>query len=235
MRVEARRGIAVVTAMGIESLGLARALAAGPWSRRLRRGWHEGLLGQCPVVLATCGVGPKSARRWAEVLLEEYEPQLVIVTGASGGVGPRVGVGDLVLGEAVYRCHRREVGVRYACDPGLLALAGEVAQVAALRPVRGRTPRVVTAGVATAERAVSDRAWGEQLAAEHGILALEMEGAAVAEACREHGVPFLAIRAISDVIGGRWQWLTMIRYLVPAQRNAERLIFALAQYLEPEG
>jgi adenosylhomocysteine nucleosidase len=234
VRIESRRGVAVVTAMGIESLGLSKALEAGPWHRRLRRGWHEGMLGQCPVVLATCGVGLKNAHRWAEVLLEEYEPRLVILTGASGGVGPHVELGDRVLAESVYRCRKRQVSARYPCDPELVSLAHEVAAVANLRPIRGHQPQVVTAGVATAERVVGSRAWGEQLADEHGILAVEMEGAAIAQACRERDVPFLAIRAISDVIGRRWQWLTMIRYLVPAQRNAERLVFALTQYLDED-
>lgn len=226
---EGRRGVAIITAMGVESMGLSRALQAGPWDRRLRRGWHEGLLGSCPVVLATCGVGPKAARRWAQVLLQEYEPRLVILTGASGGVGPELQVGDLVVAESVYGLDGKRVIARFPVDPGLVALARDCAPGARLRPVRGHEPHLVVAGVATAERAVGRRAWGEQLAREHGILAVEMEGAAVAQVCSQRGVPFLSVRAISDVIGSRWQWLTMVRYLVPAQRNAERLVFAFVQ------
>jgi adenosylhomocysteine nucleosidase len=169
------------------------------------------------------------------VLLEEYEPRLVIVTGAGGGVAPHVEVGDLVLAESIYQFERRRLVARYRAEPNLLALAHEVAAVTPLRPVCGRQPRLIEAGVATADRMVGDRAWGERLHAGHGILAVEMEGAAIARACQEHGVPFLAVRAVSDLIGARWQWLTMIRYLVQAQRNAERLIFALAQYLDEEG
>jgi len=217
--------------MGIESMGLSRALEVGPWDQRLRRGWHEGLLAGCPVVLATCGVGLKAAERWARVLLDEYEPRLIVLTGASGGVGPAVDVGDLVLGESIYQLDGRKVAVRYPADPELLALAHRMAEVAPFRPVRGRRPRIVEAGVATADRVVRDPVWGEQLAREHGILAVEMEGAALARVCYERGVPFLVVRAISDVIGRSWQWLTMIRYLVPAQRNAERLIFALVRHL----
>ncbi len=232
---EGRRGVAIVTAMGIESMGLSRALEAGPWDRRLRRGWHEGLLGNCPVVLATCGVGQRAAGRSARVLLEEYEPRLVILTGASGGVGPQLEVGDLVLGESVYQLDGHTPVARYRADPRLLALAREVAAVTKVRPVCGRSPRVVEAGVGTAERVVGRRAWGERLALEHGILAVEMEGAAIAAVCQEQGVPFLDVRALSDVIGRRWQWLTMIRNLVPAQRNAERFVFAFVQHLDAIG
>jgi len=221
-----------VTATVVESLGLSRALEAGPWNRRLRRGWHEGLVGNCPALLATCGVGLRAAHRWARVLLEEYEPRLVILTGASGGVAPYVDVGDLVLAKSIYRLEGREVVACHPANLELLALAREVAAVTPLRPIRGQQPRVMEAGVATANRVVTSKRWGDQLAREHGIFAVEMEGAAIAQACHQHGVPFLAVRAISDVIGRRWQWLTMIRYLVPAQRNAERLIFAIVQCLD---
>lgn len=232
MRGEGRRGVAIVTAMGVESLGLARALGAGPWSRRLRRGWREGLVGNCPVVLATCGVGMKAARKWGRLLLREYEPSLVIVTGASGGVAPFVDVGDLVLAESIYWLDRRTLLARYAADPRYLQLAREAVPLAPLHPIRGHEPRVVEAGVASTGRAVGDRRWGAQLAQEHGAVAVEMEGAAIAEACGEQGVPFVAVRAVSDVIGRRWQWLTMIRNLVRVQRNAERLVLTLVQLLD---
>lgn len=217
--------------MGIESLGLAQALEAGPWDRRLRRGWHEGLLGGCPVVLTTCGIGMKAARHWTRVLLEEYEPRLVILTGVSGGVSPHVDVGDLVLAESIYHMDGKQLVARYRTDEELVEIAHEVATGVSLRPIRARQPRVVQAGVATADRVVASRLWGDRLAVEYGILAAEMEGAAVARVCQEQGVPFLAVRAISDVIGRHWQLLTMIWNLVPAQRNAERLVFALVQRL----
>ena len=35
-------------------------------------------------------------------------------------------------------------------------------------------------------------------AAGHAVLAVEMEGAAVAQTCHDYGVPFAAVRTISD-------------------------------------
>ena len=234
MQGEGRRGVAIVTAMGIEGLGLSRALEAGPWHRRLHRGWREGLLGTCPVVLATCGVGYRAARRWSNVLLEEYEPRLVILTGACAGVAPFVQVGDLVVGESVCRVAGLGVTARFPADPDILALAQEAAAAARLRPVGGHEPRVLAAAMASVDRLVARQAWGERLAREHGVLAIEMEAAAIAEACQGPRVPFLAVRAISELVGSRWQWLSMVRNLVPVQRNAERLVFALVQFLSEE-
>ncbi|MGQ9682564.1 MAG: 5'-methylthioadenosine/S-adenosylhomocysteine nucleosidase family protein [Anaerolineae bacterium] len=229
---DSRRGVAIVTAMRIESLGLAKALEAGPWERRSRRGWREGLFGRCPVVLATCGVGLRSAGRWAQVLLAEYEPRLVILTGAGGGIGPGVEIGDLVLGTCVLRLARRQIAAQHWADPHLLDLARAAAAGARLQPVRGRQPRVVSGGVATSDGVFGDRRWGEELLREHGVAAVEMEGAAIAAACETHGVPFLVVRAVSDMVGQRWQWLSMVRNLVTVQRNAERLVFRLVRCLD---
>jgi len=229
-----RPGIAIITAMRVESAGLSLALEAGPWNRRQRRGWHEGLLAGCPAVLATCGVGPKAAQRAAQALLEEYAPQVVILTGVSGGVAPHVDIGDLVLAESIYDCISGQVTARYRTDADLLALARQTAAETLLRPVSGRRPKVVEGGVATTNRPAGRRAWGEALAREHGIIAVEMEGAAIARVCSARGVPLLVVRSVYDIIGRPWQWLTKIRNLGPAQRNAERLVFAVVERLGRE-
>ena len=129
----------------------------------------------------------------------------------------------------------QHVLARYPVDPDLLALGREVGAWVQLRTVGRRQPRIVEGGIATVDYVGRNRLWAARIAGEHGIVAVEMEGAAIAGACHEAGVPFMAVRAISDVIGSPWQWLTMIRYLVPAQRNAERLVFGLVRRLRDEG
>jgi adenosylhomocysteine nucleosidase len=47
-------------------------------------------------------------------------------------------------------------------------------------------------------RQASDRLRTELQAAGHAVLAVEMEGAAVAQTCFDYGVPFAAMRTISD-------------------------------------
>ena len=74
------------------------------------------------------------------------------------------------------------------------------AAVAAQHP----TPRQVHHGlIATGDRFVStqwesDRLRNDLVAAGHNVLAVEMEGAAVAQVCFDYGVPFAAMRTISD-------------------------------------
>ena len=74
----------------------------------------------------------------------------------------------------------------------------------AIRPAereafRLRQPRVHRGLVASGDRFVGERAHVAQLNADlPGLLAVEMEGAAVAQVCFELGVPFAVVRTISD-------------------------------------
>ncbi len=58
-----------------------------------------------------------------------------------------------------------------------------------------RSPRILTV-----DRLVADPAEKRLLASRHGAEAVDMESAAVAEVCAAHGVPFRAVRAVSDTV-----------------------------------
>jgi adenosylhomocysteine nucleosidase len=65
---------------------------------------------------------------------------------------------------------------------------------------RLRVGDVVTERILTVEHLVSDPAEKRRLAASHQADAVDMESAAVAEVCVARGVPFLAVRAVSDAV-----------------------------------
>jgi adenosylhomocysteine nucleosidase len=56
-----------------------------------------------------------------------------------------------------------------------------------------RSPRILTV-----DHLIADPAEKRRLAEQHEADAVDMESAAIAEVCREKGVPFLAMRAVSD-------------------------------------
>jgi adenosylhomocysteine nucleosidase len=58
-----------------------------------------------------------------------------------------------------------------------------------------RSPRILTV-----DHLVADPVEKRALAARHGADAVDMESAAVAEVCEAHGVPFRAVRAVSDTV-----------------------------------
>jgi adenosylhomocysteine nucleosidase len=101
-------------------------------------------------------------------------------------------------------------GVRLACDAELSAqLAQAVRHCLTTEGAllhtgpAGRAPRLHQGLMASGDRFITcaqvSRALREPLlAAGHDVLAVEMEGAAVAQVCLDYAVPFAAVRTISD-------------------------------------
>jgi adenosylhomocysteine nucleosidase len=59
---------------------------------------------------------------------------------------------------------------------------------------------VVTDRIITVDRLVADPAEKRRLAESHHAVAVDMESDTVAEVCRASGIPFLAVRAVSDAV-----------------------------------
>jgi adenosylhomocysteine nucleosidase len=173
------------------------------------------------VVVVESGVGKVNAAMTSALLIDHFRPDEVIFTGIAGALGDSLLPGDIVVGDrtvqhdlVVLQAEQRErFGVRnprdgarnpvfFAADPHLLETAVEASGQVRLAEVgtsRGtRTPSVVVGIIATGDAFVASRAVKAELHAELGAVAVEMEGAAVAQVCHQHQVPCIVIRSISD-------------------------------------
>ncbi len=160
--------ILVVFALPEESREFRRAIGA---VRENRTTWSGCIAGRA-VRIAHCGVGPEAAARTAAGLLAEELPEMLIATGFAGALAPDLALGDIVLATNF-------------SDPALLqrvAASGFPARSGVLASVAHPVETIA------AKRAL----------AATGALAVDMETAPLAAACRAAGVPFLALRAISD-------------------------------------
>lgn len=196
---------AIVSAMHEE---LSAVLALMPDERRQRVAgrdvWIGHLHGQ-EVVAVLSGIGKVAAATTATALVERFAVSRLFFTGVAGGLAPHVKVGDVVVGDAFLQHDldaspifpRYEVPLygtsRFATDDGLTAQL-EAAVRRALPSVPLHRGLVVTG-----DRFVSTT--GESRALQAALpeaLAVEMEGAAIAQVCHDYGVPFAAVRTISD-------------------------------------
>lgn len=207
---------AILSALPEEQAGLLQNL------QRARRHVHggrvfwQGSLSERPVVLALSGMGKVAAATTATVLIERFACARVLFTGVAGGLGQQVRVGDVVVArqylqhdmDASPLCPRWELPgygrADVACDPALSALLLQAAHGFLTLP-QAHQPHpqahhgLVVSGdrfIATAEASHALRR--ELQEAGHAVLAVEMEGAAVAQVCADYQVPFAAMRTISD-------------------------------------
>lgn len=167
---------------------------------------HRGLLDGLEVLVTVGGIGKVNAAMTSTYLLMAGATQ-VVFTGVAGGIHPELQVGDIVVSSD---CVQHDVDVTalgyrlgeipgeilsWPADEQLRALALEAAhEVQGVNVTGGRVVSGDTF-VASPEKV----AWLWQT---FGAACAEMEGAAVAQVCARHGVPYVVIRSVSDTAGG---------------------------------
>lgn len=203
---------AILSALAEEQQGLLAQLHEPQLRRIASRDFWCGQLHGHPVVLALSRIGKVSASLTAAALISHLGVSRILFTGVAGGLAPGVGVGDVVVAhefiqhdlDASPLFPRYEVPLygraRFACDTALTAvLQAAVAETLQASP----GSRAHTGLIASGDRFVSSLAESSALQTGlrrggHEALAVEMEGAAVAQVCADYGVPFAAVRTISD-------------------------------------
>jgi adenosylhomocysteine nucleosidase len=222
-KVTQKTRLGIISAMQDEQQGLVEAMQ-GP--SKLIHGMRDYALGQIAGIDAVCvlsRIGKVAAATTATILVEKFGVTHILFTGVAGAGDVHVQVGDIVVAESALQydmdCSplfpRFEVPLtgltHFRTDSELShRLAGaasdflendfaqvidaqERAQFKLLRP------QVHKGLIASGDRFMSDSAELARLnGLLPGLLAVEMEGAAVAQVCFELGVPFALIRTVSD-------------------------------------
>ena len=213
---------AIVAAMHEE---LSALLAQMPDEQRVRvagRDFWVGHLHGQPVVAVLSRIGKVAAAVTATVLLERFGVRAIVFTGVAGGLAPGVNVGDVVVASELLQHDldaspifpRYEVPLsgmaRFVADAAIGNALAKVAAGVLRDPVAliGQqavdefgieAPKVHRGLLVSGDRFVSTSAESEALRRDlPDALAVEMEGAAMAQACHDYGVPFAAMRTISD-------------------------------------
>ena len=192
-----------------------------------RREFFRGELWGTPCVAVLSRIGKVAAAATVTTLIHEFAVERIVFTGVAGGIGAGLRVGDVVVANELVQHDfdaspifpRHEIPLlgltRFATDPALTARLERAAQTY----LRDDLPRELDAAVraefalgaphpapacrrgliASGDEFVSDARRVAQLRADFpDLLAVEMEGAAVAQVCHEFDLPFAVVRTISD-------------------------------------
>ena len=209
--------IAIVSAMHEELRALLPLLQGTRIEHRAGRECHLGRIDGHDVLLVLSGIGKVAAATTTAVLLDGLDVRALLLTGVAGGLGPGVKVGDVVIARALLQHDmdasplfpRYEVPLtgrsHFQADAAMCgALAAGSTRVllaphAALARFGIEQPRLHSGLVISGDRFVSTAAESDALrAALPDALAVEMEGAAVAQVCADFDRPFAVLRTVSD-------------------------------------
>ncbi|MDE1183787.1 5'-methylthioadenosine/adenosylhomocysteine nucleosidase [Paraburkholderia sp.] len=183
-----------------------------------RRDYHLGTVYGVPCVVTLARVGKVAAAATVSAMIHAFDVEAVVFTGVAGGVGRDVRVGDVVVADSlmqhdldaspIFPCFEVPLlGVsRFAADAALVAqlsaacerfVAEEGADLAARFGTQ--TARVHRGLILSGDQFVASAAAVQRLRdALPDSLAVEMEGAAIAQVCYEYDVPCAVVRTISD-------------------------------------
>ena len=198
--------VAIVSAMHEELHALLPLIESIERVEIAGRHFHRGRLHGRAVVLVLSGIGKVAAAATASLLLDRFVASELLFTGVAGGLHPDVAVGDVVVARSLLQHDmdasplfpRYEVPLtgrsRFDADTGRAVALAEAA-----RRCLAAHGRVHEGLIVSGDRFVSSAAESSALrGALPDALAVEMEGAAVAQVCSDFGRPFAVLRSISD-------------------------------------
>ncbi|PHI29661.1 5'-methylthioadenosine/S-adenosylhomocysteine nucleosidase [Budvicia aquatica] len=165
---------------------------------------YTGKLNGIDVALLKSGIGKVAAALGTTLLLELCRPDLVINTGSAGGLDPTLSVGDIVVSDEV-RYHDVDV-TAFGYEPGQMAgcpvafIADKLLVQLAERCISECKLHAVRGLICSGDAFINGSAPLERIRKTFpSVAAVEMEATAIAHVCHQFDVPFVVVRAISDV------------------------------------
>lgn len=190
--------------------------------------FHKGRIEGRNAVFVETGIGKVNAALTATILAQRYGCRALVFGGVAGGIDPALGIGDVVVATKLLQHDYGALveGRIETYQPGVPPLPGldrspgyymDSALEAKLRPAlaaidlprigasvtgeQGRQAGLHFGTIVSGDTFVNCGMTRERLAREFGALAVEMEGAAVAQVAERFGVPWVVVRCLSDLAG----------------------------------
>lgn len=184
------------------------------------RTYYSGKLWGKKVVLVFSRWGKVAAASTATILIDKFSVDELIFSGVTGGIDPRLNIGDVVIGT---RLVQHDMNASPLFDKFEIPLIdrtyfetndkiSDLLYNAASSYIVNKnidesiknefnlhSPTVYRGDIASGDKFVSDNTEIENIRSElPNVLCVEMEGAAVAQICYEYNIPFGIVRTISD-------------------------------------
>ena len=159
------------------------------------------------IILVKSGVGKVNAALCTQYIIDKYNPDFIINTGIAGGIASGLQVGDIVVGTELVQYDFDVSAIGYAkgymCTgknpdkPTVFysdrELINEFEEAA-----KGKI-NVHKGIIASGDTFVSDKNKKQEIKETFNATAVEMEGCAIAQTAATNGIPFVVVRAISDL------------------------------------
>jgi adenosylhomocysteine nucleosidase len=179
------------------------------------------------VILVGAGIGKTNTAIAATLLADRFQVRLIMFSGVAGGLDPALAIGDVVISDSTLqhdagvieneRIETYQAGhvpffnptdrLGYDVDPALVQRIKAALEDFELPPLssqaggEGKPPTIAFGRILSGDQYIHCEATRERLHAKLGGLAVEMEGGTLGQVAEKFAIPFLDIRALSDLAG----------------------------------
>ena len=204
--------------------------------------FYEGKINNDEVVIVQSGIGKVAAALATAMLIDRFAVDYVVNTGSAGGFDRSLKVGDIVVSFEI-RYHDvdltafgYEVGQLpanpAAFSPNAYLVAAANKGIEQLNQGKEQHIKAVLGLITTGDTFMTKEEDVAKARANFPTMAaVEMEGAAIAQACLQLNTPFVVIRSLSD-IAGKESPHTFEEYLQTAAVNSSQLVLNMLEQLQ---
>ncbi|HGK7044348.1 TPA: 5'-methylthioadenosine/adenosylhomocysteine nucleosidase [Streptococcus agalactiae] len=227
--------IGIIAAMEEELKLLVENLEDKSQETVLSNVYYSGRYGEHELVLVQSGVGKVMSAMSVAILVESFKVDAIINTGSAGAVATGLNVGDVVVADTlVYH----DVDLTAFCyDYGQMSMQplyfhSDKTFVSTFEAVLSKEEMTSKIGlIATGDSFIAGQ---EKIDVIKGhfpqVLAVEMEGAAIAQAAQATGKPFVVVRAMSDTAAHDAN-ITFDEFIIEAGKRSAQVLMAFLKAL----
>ena len=222
--------LGVITATEFELAPFLQKMTIIKTITKTKLQFHEGVYGEIPVVAAFCGVCKVNAAIAAQVMINTFEVDQIIMIGVAGAIDSSLKILDTIISkEIIYHDVADEVLTRY--HPWMEHAYFTADQNLMHQVIKSNTDdETIMIGKMVTGEAFIDQDGRDAIIEKHNPQCVDMETAAVAHVCYVNEVPFLAIRSMSDTPHESGNE-SFAKYALAA---AEKSVRVLCRYLDTE-
>ena len=186
--------------------------------------FYKGKINSKNIVLVKCGVGKVNAARTTQILTDKFNVKSIINVGSAGGLNNNLEIGDIVIGKELVQ-HDFDI-TAFGHEKGYISQTGKIFKsdknlIEKCEKIKIKGINIIVGNIASGDIFCTDKKMKEKIHSKFQADCVEMEGAAIAQVCFLNNIPFVVIRAISDIPNGNNQMDYNIFVKKAAQNCAE--------------
>ncbi|HGA2350382.1 TPA: 5'-methylthioadenosine/adenosylhomocysteine nucleosidase [Streptococcus agalactiae] len=227
--------IGIIAAMEEELKLLVENLEDKSQETVLSNVYYSGRYGEHELVLVQSGVGKVMSAMSVAILVESFKVDAIINTGSAGAVATGLNVGDVVVADTLVY-HDVDL-TAFGYDYGQMSMQplyfhSDKTFVSTFEAVLSKEEMISKVGlIATGDSFIAGQ---EKIDVIKGhfpqVLAVEMEGAAIAQAAQATGKPFVVVRAMSDTAAHDAN-ITFDEFIIEAGKRSAKVLMAFLKAL----